>query len=276
MGFFDYVFIQHALVAVVLASMVCGLVGTLIVINRLAFLAGGVAHCAYGGVGLAVVFALPMMPILLIFTSICSLMMGFLTAHHKARTDVIIGALWALGMACGILLLDFRHADNSDLMSYLFGSILAVSRHDLWIMAGVVVVIFALVVRYYRDFLIVSFEPEYARTRQISITLISILLLLITAWGTVVLIRVVGMILTIALLTIPPYFGIRYARKLWQMMLVSACCALVFCFCGIVAAYYLNLTASAVIIIIAIVALGSSMGIDGLMQHGRQGLAGKH
>lgn len=254
--FFSFMFVQHALIAALLASIVCGTVGTLIVINRLVFLAGGVAHAAYGGVGAAVTLRLPLMPTLLCFTSLSALIMGGLTSRRRERTEVLVGALWAAGMASGILMLDFSNGYNVDLMSYLFGSMLAVSSFDLWIMGGVVAVIVGLIFWFYDEFLMISFDMEYARTRRVPVKLIYILLLLMTAFATVVMIRVVGIILTIALLTIPPFIGMRYANQLWKMMVIAGISALIFCVGGLLTAYYINVTASAAIIVYETVTLG--------------------
>lgn len=254
--FFSFTFIQHALMAAILASIACGVVGTLIVINQLVFLAGGVAHAAYGGVGAAITLRLPMLPTLLCFTSSTALLMGALTVKRRERTEVLIGAMWAVGMAIGILLLDFSNGYNVDLMSYLFGSMLAVSSFDLWVMGTVVALIVVLAAIFYEELLMISFDMEYARTKRVPVWLIYTLLLLMTACATVVLIRVVGIILTIALLTIPSFIGMRYADRLWKMMVIAACSSFVFCFGGLIGAYFIDVTASAAIIVLATFTLG--------------------
>ncbi len=255
--FFSFTFIQHALIAAAFASIACGIVGTLIVINQLVFLAGGVAHAAYGGVGAAITLRLPMLPTLLCFTSSTALLMGALTARRRERTEVLIGALWAIGMAIGILMLDFSNGYNVDLMSYLFGSMLAVSSFDLWVMGITVAIIALLAAFFYDELLMISFDMEYARTKRVPVWLIYTLLLLMTACATVVLIRVVGIILTIALLTIPSFIGMRFADRLWKMMLLAALSSFVFCVGGLVGAYMINVTASAAIIVLASITLGA-------------------
>ncbi len=269
LDFLSLSFVQHALIASVLAAIVCGVVGTLIVLNRLVFLAGGVAHAAYGGVGLALFFQLPMMPTLLGFTSATSLLMGWLTEKSRERTEVIIGALWAAGMATGILLLNFRGGYNVDLTSYLFGSILVVTTGDLSVMALIAAAILALVIWRYDDFLMISFDPEYARTRQVPVRLMYNLLLVLTALASVILIRVVGIILTIALLTIPPFLGMRYTKQLWKMMMIAGLSTLVFSIGGLFAAYWLNVTAGAAIIMLATLTLGVILFTDHFLSRRR-------
>nr|WP_319515227.1 metal ABC transporter permease [uncultured Cohaesibacter sp.] len=258
-------FVQHALWACLFASITCGVVGTFILLNRLVFLAGGTAHAAYGGIGLAICFQLPILPSLLAFSCLTSLVMGSLSIQKTDRTEVLTGALWAVGMAVGILALDFTEGYNVDLMSYLFGSILAVSNQDLTIMGAIVVAIVAVVVWRYDDFLLVSFDRPYARTRNVPVSIIYFLLLIITALATVLLIRVVGIILTIALLTIPPFIGMRYANRLWKMMLIGTGCSLFFSVGGLLIAYYFNLTASAAIIMLAAVTLAVVLSEEAFM-----------
>jgi zinc transport system permease protein len=264
LDFLSLHFVQHALVACLLASITCGIVGTLILLNRLVFLAGGVAHAGYGGIGIAIYFQLPLLPSLLAFTSGASLLMGTLSAKNDDRTEVLIGALWAAGMATGIILLNLLNSYNADLMSYLFGSLLAVSSGDLIMMTIIVVGIVGLTVWRYDDFLMISFDKEYARTRRVPVFAIYLALLIMTALATVVLIRVVGIILTIALLTIPPYIGMHYAHRLWKMILIAGASALVFCLGGFFAAYWLNITAGAAIIMFATATLGIILSLEAL------------
>lgn len=265
--FLSFMFIQHALIAAALASVACGVVGTLIVINQLVFLAGGVAHAAYGGVGTAITLRLPILPTLLGFTSAAALMMGALSARRRERTEVLVGALWAVGMAIGILFLDFSNGYNVDLMSYLFGSMLAVSSFDLWVMGITVTLIVVLAMVFYSELLMISFDMDYARTKQVSVWMIYTLLLLMTACATVVLIRVVGIILTIALLSIPSFIGMRYANQLWKMMLLAALSSFIFCVGGLIGAYIINVTASAAIIVLASTTLAGILMFEKLTEY---------
>ena len=120
-------FMQHALLAGLLASVACGVIGTLIAANRMLFLAGGVAHAAYGGVGLALFLSLPVLPVTLVFSITAALLMSSLAMKSKMGSETFIGALWAVGMAVGIILIDLTPGYRADLSTYLFGNILAVS-----------------------------------------------------------------------------------------------------------------------------------------------------
>jgi zinc transport system permease protein len=128
----QFEFMRNALVAGLLASIICGIIGTFVVVNRIAFLAGGIAHAAYGGIGLAFFFGLPYIVGTLGFTLFAAMIMAAVTLKARDRADTFIGVLWAGGMGLGVLLLDLTPGYNVDLMSYLFGSILAVPKSDLW------------------------------------------------------------------------------------------------------------------------------------------------
>lgn len=244
-------FMQHALLAALLASLACGMIGSLVVVNRLVFMSGGIAHAAYGGVGLAFFLGLPVLPCTVGFTLGASLLMGVLTLKRQERTDTLIGVLWAAGMAVGILLLDLTPGYNVDLMSYLFGSLLAVPGSDLWLMSGLVLLVLACVGWFYRDLQAFSFDREFAATRGIPVTLLHFLLLAMVALSVVMIIRVVGLILVIALLTIPAHLAERLTTSLASMMLMASGLSALFCLSGLFLAYLFDLTSGASIIAVA-------------------------
>lgn len=255
-------FVQQAILAGLLASAVCGLIGSLVVVNRLVFLAGGIAHAAYGGVGLAFFFGWPVLPSLIGFSVAASGAMASVSYERHDRADTLIGVLWAAGMAFGIILLDFIPGYRADLMSYLFGSILTVLPSDLWIMGGLVVVLFCSILFLYKPLLALSFDREFARTRGIKVRLLHFLLLAMVALSVVILIRVVGLILVIALLTIPPALAEKQTSSLGAMMAVAAAWCALFCLSGLALAYVFDLTAGAVIIAVACVTYGVFAGVE--------------
>nr|WP_035105362.1 metal ABC transporter permease [Desulfohalovibrio reitneri] len=244
----SFPFMQNALAAGVLASIACGLVGCLVVVNRLVFLAGGVAHAAYGGVGLAMLAGLPVLPAAVGFSLASSTAMAAATRRHPQRADTVIGAMWALGMAFGIVCVDFAPQHAGGLMSYLFGSILTVSRGDLLAIALLTLLITGLCLRFYRDFLAFSFDREFARTKGVPVTLLHYLLPAMTALAVVMVVQVVGLILVIALLTIPPALAERRTRSLGSMMALASVLGAAFCVLGVLAAYLLDVTSGAAVI----------------------------
>jgi len=259
-------FMQNALLAGVLASVACGIIGSLVVVNRMVFLAGGIAHTAYGGVGLAFFMGWPALPCTLGFTAAASLLMGVVTRRSGERTDTVVGVLWAAGMATGIILIDLSPGYAADLMSFLFGSILAVPALDLWVMFGLDVLVAVLAAYFYHDLLAMSFDTEFAAARGAPVVLLHYLLPLMTALCVVMIVRVVGLILVIALVTIPPYLAERRARSLGGMMLRACVWSLAFCTAGLLLSAALDITSGACIIAVASVCFFVLCGADALRE----------
>lgn len=255
----SFEFFRNALLAGLLASVICGVIGSLVVVNRIVFLAGGVAHASYGGVGLAFYLGLPVLPVTAGFSTLAALCMAWVTLTSRERADTVIGVLWAAGMALGIILLDLTPGYNADLMSYLFGSILAVPVEDLWLMAALAAVVLALVALFARGLLVMSFDTDFARSRGVPVRFLHFLLMGLTALCVVMVIRVVGLILVLALLTIPPFMAERRCRSLAGMMLLSAVLSALFCVGGLWLSYSLDLTSGASIIAVACAGFGLSL-----------------
>ena len=247
----QFEFMRNALLAGLLASIVCGMIGTLIVVNRIVFLAGGIAHAAYGGIGIAFFFGLPHMVGTIGFSLIIAMLMAVITIKARHRADTIIGVLWAVGMALGVILLDLTPGYNVDLMSYLFGSILSVPDSDLILMAAICVLVFLIVFYYYHDLLAISYDEEFAQLRGVPVKFLYFLLIGMTALSIVMIIRVVGLILVIALLTIPPFIAEKFSKSLFQMMGVSTALCAIFSVTGLWLSYAFNLTSGASIIMVA-------------------------
>ena len=247
----QFEFMRNALVAGLLASIVCGMIGTLIVVNRIVFLSGGIAHAAYGGIGIAFFFGWPPMVGTIGFSLIIAMIMAIITIKTKHRADTIIGVLWAVGMALGVILLDLTPGYNVDFISYLFGSILSVPDSDLILIATICVLVFLIVLYYYHDLLAMSYDEEFAQLRGVPVKFLYFLLIGMTALSIVMIIRVVGLILVIALLTIPPFIAEKFSKSLFQMMGVSTALCAIFSVTGLWLSYAFNLTSGASIIMVA-------------------------
>jgi zinc transport system permease protein len=261
----QYDFMRNALAAGLLASVICGIMGTLVVVNRIVFLSGGIAHAAYGGIGLSLFLGWPYMIGTIGFSITAAIVMAAVSLKARHRADTIIGVIWALGMATGIILLDLTPGYNVDLMSYLFGSILAVPGSDLWVMMIVSILVTIFVVYFYKDLLAISYDEEFARirgvpTRRLYFTLIGLLAITI-----VMVIQIVGLILVIALLTIPPFIVEKYAKSLLQMMVGSSLLGAVFTVSGLWLSYAFNLTSGACIILVSGIVFFLNFVIERLM-----------
>jgi zinc transport system permease protein len=261
----QFEFMQNALIAGLLASFICGIMGTLVVVNRIVFLSGGIAHAAYGGIGLAFFLGWPYMIGTLGFSLLAALVMAAVALKVKHRSDAIIGLIWAVGMAVGVILLDLTPGYNVDLMSYLFGSILAVPDSDLWIMLIVGVVIAGILTFFYDDYLAMSYDEEFAMIRGVRVKFLYFLLISLLAVSIVMIIQVVGLILVIALLTIPPFIAEKHAKSLFQMMLFSCVLSILFTLTGLWLSYAFNLTSGASIILVAAAGFIISLGLDKLL-----------
>jgi len=249
----QFEFMKNAFGAALLASVLCGMMGTLVVVRRQVIIAGGVAHAAYGGVGLA--FFLGISPRLgaIGFSLVMALIMAWVTLHKPSRSDSIIGVLWAVGMAAGVIFIDITPGYGSDLMSYLFGSILTVSRGDLWSMGSLVAISLLLGIPFHREILAFAYEPEVAKTRGVPVVLLHFVTIILISVAVVLLIRVVGLILVIALLTIPPSIAEQWAHSLFSMMGIAFVLSLLFSTIGLWLSFRFNVTAGAVIICVAAV-----------------------
>lgn len=251
MGVLEFEFMQNAVAAGILTSIICGIMGTLVVVNRIVFLSGGIAHAAYGGIGLAFFFRWPVMVSTMGFSLAASLLMAGVSLRLRHRADTIIGVIWALGMALGIILVDLTPGYNVDLMSYLFGSILTVPDSDLYVMIGAGALILGAVIWYYQDFLAISYDEEFARIRGVPVTRLYFTLIAMLGVTIVMVIQVVGLIMVIALLTIPPFIVEKYASSMGGMMVGSSLLGTAFCLSGLWLSYRFDLTSGATIIMVA-------------------------
>ncbi len=247
----SFPFMQHALVATILISICIGIVGSLVIVNRMVFLAGGIAHGSYGGIGLAIYFGLLPLFGATLFALLLAIIIAAVSYKNSERIDPIIGTMWASGMALGIIFTDLTSGYNVDLMSYLFGSIVSVSTRDLYIMAGFDILILILVSFYHKELLALSFDREFARLRGIKVKALYYILLIMIAFGIIVTIRAVGLILVIALMSIPTYIAEKFSNSLYKMMFASSILTLLFSLMGLFLSYYFDISPGATIILVA-------------------------
>ncbi|WP_368029525.1 metal ABC transporter permease [Arcobacter sp. s6] len=251
----QYDFIQNALIAGVLISIAAGIIGSLVVVNKITFLTGGIAHSSYGGIGLAIYLGLPVLFGATVFAVITAVIIAIITLNNRNRIDAIIGMMWASGMAIGIIFVDLTPGYNVDLMSYLFGSIIAVSNDDLIYMSLLDIFIVCTVVFFYKQILAVSYDSEFATLRGINVKFFYTLILILAALCVVAAIKAVGLILVIALLTIPTYLAESFASRLSTMMVISSILATIFTILGLVVSYIYDISSGASIIMVAVVIL---------------------
>ncbi|SHN70468.1 metal ABC transporter permease [Desulfovibrio litoralis] len=254
-----YSFLQNACLAAILAGIACGLLGPLVLINRLSFLTGAVSHVAYGGIGLAFFLNLAVFPVTMIFTLVSALLMGFLSLGKKneprslteTRSDTAIGIFWAAGMALGIILIDLSGSISGDFMGFLFGSIITVSTSELFTMSILILIIFLLILVFHQGLWAVSLDKDFARTKGLPVDGLYLLLIALAAVTVVMLIRLTGLILVMALMTIPSRLALTISHSLWLSMFLSAIFAVCFAIIGLILSYMLNLSPGAAVVGVA-------------------------
>ncbi|HEY9865978.1 MAG TPA: metal ABC transporter permease [Candidatus Obscuribacterales bacterium] len=248
---FEFEFMRNALIAGFLVSIACGMIGTFIVVNRIVFISGGIAHAAYGGIGMGYFFNFSPVLGAMVFSVFSALGMGLVYRKTQQRADTIIGVMWAIGMAIGIIFIDLTPGYKVDLMSYLFGSILTVPPSDLILMLILNMVIGVMIFLFYKELVAISFDPVFAETRNLPVDQLYLMLIVAIALTVVMVMKVVGLILVIALLTIPAAISGQFVKDLKQMMVFSSILGIVFTTLGLGISYFFNLTSGATIILVA-------------------------
>ncbi len=261
-------FLQYALLAGIIASIACGVVGSYVVARRITYIAGGVAHCTLGGMGAARYLhevhgwtALHPLHGAVVAALGAALVIGAVSLRARQREDTVISALWAIGMAVGILFIAKTPGYYEDLMSYLFGNILLVSRENLILIAALDVVVVGVGILFYNKFLAVCFDEEFARLRGVSVEFYYLLLLCLTALTVVLLVTVVGLVMVIALLTLPVAIAGNFVARLWHVMILASLISMALTTGGLMLSYGPELPPGATTITLAgalylLVALG--------------------
>lgn len=250
---FKYTFLQNAFITAILASIVCGIIGTIIVEKRLVSMSGGIAHTSFGGIGLG--YLLGIEPIIggLIFSIGASLGIATIKKRTNTNSDTLIGMFWSTGMALGILFISMTPGYPPDMTSYLFGDILTVS--SLYIKMMIIlsfIIVFSImsIFNYWRAYLL---DEEFMKVLGVNTLVLENFLFILISLSIVLLIKVVGIILVIALFTIPPAIAKLFTYNLKNMMMLSSAMGAVASISGLVISYQYNIPSGATIILISII-----------------------
>ena len=250
MEILQYEFMRNALMAAVLVGIACGIVGTYVVIKRIVFISGGISHAAFGGIGLGYLLGVNPILVAIPFSILSALSIGIISKKAKVSEDTAIGILWSVGMALGIIFIGLSPGYAPDLFGYLFGSILTVPSFDLGMMLILDVIIILTVLLFYREFSAISFDEEFSTVVGVPTKILYLLLLCLVALSVVVLIRVVGVILVIALLTIPAAIGRQFTYEIKKLMLLSIFIGITLTVIGLWLSYLLDLASGATIVLV--------------------------
>jgi zinc transport system permease protein len=250
---FQYQFILNAFWAAMLVSIASGLVGSYIVARRLVFLSGGITHASFGGIGIA--YYLGINPILgaAVFAVLTAFGVESLSQRFTVREDSAIGILWSVGMAIGIFFVFLTPGYAPNLMSFLFGSILTVSKQDIYLLLGLDVVMLIFFLLFFRSILYLAFDPAFARTQKVPEKLFTYILKGFLALTIVLSIRLVGIILLISLLTIPPSIANIFTKRFKNIIFISIVIGFIGSLVGLIISYGLNIPSGATIILSLVV-----------------------
>ena len=246
----SYEFLRNALIAGVLASVLCGVIGTFVVVKKLAFISDGISHAAFGGMGIC--FFLGIDPLLgaIPVALVCALALGAVDRETIRSYDALIGVLWSVGMAVGVVFVYKTPGYAPNLMTYLFGNILLVSRHDVAAIFVLATSVLAIVALFFKGIVAVAFDEVFARVRGVRVRLLMSLLLAMIALSVVILIQVVGIILVVALLTIPSVISLMLWRDLRSVLLGSVLIGVGITLGGLVLSFYFDLPSGPAIILL--------------------------
>lgn len=272
----DFPLLRQALAAALLASVAFGVVGSYVVVRRIGYIAGAISHCILGGIGAALYLRqvhgatwIDPMAGAVAAALISALVIGIVSMRARQREDTVIGALWALGMAVGLVFLA-RTPGYVDPMSYLFGNILLITRGDLWLVAGLDLLVVGISLFFYNPLLSVCFDEEYSRVRGLRVERYYLLLLCLIALTVVLLVKLVGIVLVIALLTLPSAVAGLWARRLSRMMVVSVVLCAAFSASGLGISYRLDLPSGPVMILLAGAVYLAALGLRRLVSASRR------
>lgn len=252
MDLFQYTFFQNALIGSIFTCIACGIIGSYIVVKRLVFISGGITHASFGGLGLG--FYLGVNPILsaLFFSIISAFGVEWLSKKGGIREDSAIAAFWALGMALGIIFIFLTPGYTPNISAYLFGNILTVTSSDIWFIAGFAVIISISMFFYFKAVMYTAFDPEFAKTQGLKVSLIEHLMMIAIAICIVASIRLIGIMLLMSLMTIPQMTANLFTNSFRNMMLFSIFLGIIGCIFGLLLSFVLDVPSGAAIVFVQV------------------------
>ncbi len=267
---FKYQYLFNALTAALLSGVICGLVGTYIVARRMVFLAGGITHASFGGIGIALYCGGNPIIGALIFAVCSSLGIELANQKGRIREDSAIGILWSLGMATGALFMALRPGYTSgDLSSYLFGSILTVSTSDVVALSITALLLIIGTVLFLHRVMLVAFDPDFAHSKGVNTNVISYIMAVISAVAVVLSIRIVGIVLLISLLSMPVVIADMLSRSYRSIVVIAPIFAVVGSVGGLIISYYFEIPPGTAIIF-TLVTLFIAVKVVTLSRHKKQ------
>lgn len=252
MEILQYTFFQNALLGSILASILCGFIGTYIVTRRLVFISGGITHASFGGVGLGVYLGISPILSAAVFAVLSAFGIQWFSSHRNMREDSAIAVFWTLGMSIGIICSFLTPGFMPDLTSFLFGNILTITRNDLYMMSLLTLVTISFFLTFLRAIIMISFDREFARSRQIPVCILEYALMTLVALTIVVTLRMVGIVLVLSMFTIPPATANILTNKYQNIIIISILFGVLSCLGGLFCSFYYNIPSGASIVFVSI------------------------
>ena len=254
MEIFQYTFFRNALWGLMLISIASSVIGTYVVVRRRMFVAGGVTHACFGGLGLGYYLGISPLAMASVFAIGSALGVEWLSVRQRLREDAAISVVWALGMAIGVLFIFLTPGYVPELNSFLFGNILTIDTADLWLFAAFVVLLLAVIALFYRPIVACAFDPDYARTIGMPVQTINSCMTVLTAICIVLTLQLIGIMMLMSLFAMPQMIAEVFTNRLRPMTVLAAAISMVGSLAGLFLSYATNVPASATIVIILILA----------------------
>ena len=248
-------FMLNAMIGVILISVASAMIGTYIVTRRMVFISGGITHACFGGLGLGYYIGWSPMAMAALFAVGGALGVDHIS-RRGARRDSAIAVIWALGMALGILFIFMTEGYVPELNTFLFGNVLTITPRDLWIFGAFDVMLLLFYAFFFRMIVAVSFDSDFARTRRLPVGPINFIMTVFVGIAIVLTIRLIGIMLLMSLVSLPQMIAERFTRRYLPLMLLSTGMSLAGCLGGLWGAWWLNVPASAAIVLLLVAVYG--------------------
>ena len=248
----EYSFFQNAILGSLLASILCGFVGTYIVARRLVFISGGITHASFGGIGLGVYLGINPILSAMVFAVASACGVQWMSRRGNVREDSAIAVFWTFGMSVGIICSFLTPGFMPDLSAYLFGNILTIGTADLWLLGVLAAVVSLLFCLFMRLLVSIAFDPLFARSQRLPVTAVEYVMMALTAMTIVSTLRMVGIVLAMSLLTVPQMTANLFTYSFRRMIGLSIALGFVYCMAGLAVSYWCNVPSGASIIFVSI------------------------
>lgn len=244
-------FMQRGMVASLMVGILCAVIGCYVVLRSMAFLGDAMAHAILPGVAVAYLLKGNLFIGALAAALVVALSIGFLSRQGSIKEDTAIGILFAAALSLGIALISTAKTYAMDLTHILFGNVLGVSTGDLWLTAGVGLLVLVAILLFYKEFLVISFDPVLAATLRLPAELLRTLMLVLIALTIVVSLQTVGVGLVTAMLVTPAATASLLTRRLPSMMAISAAVGGLSAIVGLFLSFYVNIASGAAVVMTA-------------------------